>query len=168
MRRPASSFALNLPGGQPTQAAIALARLCFDILMEYGVQAKIAVENKMVTPALEKVVEANTLLSGVGFESGGLAAAHSMQDGFTLIRGDPRLLPWRESGFPHPGAAGHGGQAQGQTIQQVYEFCSKVGLPICMEDLNIHKATPGQLMEAVKSLLPARQDHAQSSLPHLR
>ena len=31
-----------------------------------------------VTPALEAVVEANTLLSGLGFESGGLAAAHAV------------------------------------------------------------------------------------------
>ena len=34
---------------------------------------------------MENVVEINTYLSGVGFESGGLAAAHGIQKGFTVI-----------------------------------------------------------------------------------
>jgi glycerol dehydrogenase len=38
-----------------------------------------------VTDAVEQIVEANTLLSGVGFESGGLAAAHSVAQGFPAI-----------------------------------------------------------------------------------
>lgn len=36
-----------------------------------------------VTQALERVVEANTLLSGLGFESGGLAVAHALHSGLT-------------------------------------------------------------------------------------
>jgi glycerol dehydrogenase len=32
-------------------------------------------------PALERVVEANILLSGAGFESGGVAAAHAIHHG---------------------------------------------------------------------------------------
>ncbi len=38
-----------------------------------------------MTPALERVIEANTYLSGVGFESGGLAAAHAVHNGLTAI-----------------------------------------------------------------------------------
>ena len=38
-----------------------------------------------VTPALDKVIEANTLLSGLGFESGGLAAAHAIHNGLTAV-----------------------------------------------------------------------------------
>jgi glycerol dehydrogenase len=40
----------------------------------------------MVTPELENVIEANTLLSGIGFESGGLATAHSIHNGFTVLQ----------------------------------------------------------------------------------
>ena len=36
-----------------------------------------------MTPALERLVEANTLLSGLGFESSGLAAAHAVHNGLT-------------------------------------------------------------------------------------
>ena len=35
--------------------------------------------------AVETIVEVNTYLSSVGFESGGLAAAHAIQKGFTFI-----------------------------------------------------------------------------------
>lgn len=66
------SMAKNLSGGVSTAAALSLARLCYDTLMEYGVSAKIAVDNNALTPAVERVIEANILLSGIGFESSGL------------------------------------------------------------------------------------------------
>ena len=65
----------TLAGGYATETAIALTKLCYDILLEEGLKAKLAVENKVVTKSVEKIIEANTLLSGLGFESGGFAAA---------------------------------------------------------------------------------------------
>ena len=79
------SGATTCAGGQVTQAAIALAKLCFDTLMAEGVKAKLALEAGACTPAVEKVIEANTLLSGIGFESGGLAGAHAIHNGFTVL-----------------------------------------------------------------------------------
>ena len=69
------SGATSCAGGKTTEAAMALAKLCFDTLMEEGVKAKIALEAGVCTPAVEKVIEANTLLSGIGFESAGLAGS---------------------------------------------------------------------------------------------
>lgn len=63
-----TACAPNQCGGQGTLAGYALARLCYDTIREYGVAARIACEQKVVTPALSHVVEANTLLSGLGFE----------------------------------------------------------------------------------------------------
>ena len=80
-----ASGATTCAGGQVTQAAIALAKLCFDTLMAEGVKAKLALEAGACTPAVEKVIEANTLLSGIGFESGGLAGAHAIHNGFTVL-----------------------------------------------------------------------------------
>ncbi|MGF7473584.1 glycerol dehydrogenase, partial [Salmonella enterica subsp. enterica serovar Minnesota] len=60
--------------------AFELARFCYTTLMRYGRLAKLACEQHQVTPALEHVIEANTLLSGLGFESGGLAAAHAIHN----------------------------------------------------------------------------------------
>lgn len=69
-----ASGATNCVGGKTTLAAMGLARLCYDTLLEDGVKAKLAVENGVCTKAVEHVIEANTYLSGLGFESGGLAA----------------------------------------------------------------------------------------------
>ncbi|MDG4859655.1 glycerol dehydrogenase [Streptomyces sp. T-3] len=73
-----------MAGGLATEASLSLARLCWETLMEYGPQAKLAAEQHVVTPALEKITEANTLLSGLGFESCGLAAAHGIHNGLTV------------------------------------------------------------------------------------
>ncbi|MHC9413504.1 glycerol dehydrogenase, partial [Clostridium perfringens] len=40
-----------------------------------------------VTKSLENIVETNILLSGLGFESGGVAAAHAIHDGLTILAG---------------------------------------------------------------------------------
>ena len=69
--------------GTPTIAALAVARECYQTVRRHGRGALDAAERDAVTPALERVVEANTLLSGIGFESGGLAAAHAFGKGFS-------------------------------------------------------------------------------------
>ncbi len=82
-RRSNSNVNAGLPNGfhtgatgpaKGTIAAITLAKVCYDTVMESGFSAKLACDNNVVTPALEDIIEANTLLSGLGFESGGLAA----------------------------------------------------------------------------------------------
>lgn len=75
----------NMRGGGSTAAATALAELCHRTLLSDGVAALAAVRNQAITPALERIVEANTLLSGLGFESSGLAAAHAVHNGLTAV-----------------------------------------------------------------------------------
>ncbi len=76
----------TMAGGGQTLAGIAIAQTCEQTLFEYGLQAMASCEAKVVTAALENIVEANTLLSGLGFESAGLAAAHAIHNGFTALR----------------------------------------------------------------------------------
>ena len=80
--------ARNMLAARPTLAAAALGELCAKTLFEYGVAAAAAVRRREVNDALNHVIEANTLLSGVGFESGGLAGAHALAQGLTVL---PRL-----------------------------------------------------------------------------
>ena len=75
----------NFFHGLRCRAALALADTCCDLIMKYGVLAKLAVEQKCVTTAVERIVEANVLLSGLGFESCGVAAAHMMEQGFSQL-----------------------------------------------------------------------------------
>jgi glycerol dehydrogenase len=59
--------ARNVLLARPTLAAAALGELCANTLYANGVAAAEAVRRREVTPALEHVIEANTLLSGIGF-----------------------------------------------------------------------------------------------------
>ena len=93
----------------PTLSSLALARLCYDTLLEYGLQAKLAVEKKSVTPAVEAVVEANTLLSGLGFESGGLAGSSRRPQRLDGSGSVARQVSWTKGGFRSRYANGPGG-----------------------------------------------------------
>lgn len=50
------------------------------------------VGGRPTTPALERVMEANNLLSGLGVESGGVAVAHAVHNGITEIAASHRCI----------------------------------------------------------------------------
>ncbi len=64
---------------------LSLARLCYDTLLRYGPAVRLDCENGIVTHALDHIIEANTLLSGIGFESSGLATAHAVHNGLSVL-----------------------------------------------------------------------------------
>ena len=128
----------TLAFGGHTEAGFALAKLCYETLIEYGEEAKLAVENKVVIPALEKVVEANTYLSGVGAENGGLAAAHSIYNGLTIVKECNHMS--------HGELVAYGTIVQlvleGACQDELYEvvsFCDAVGLPVNLEEIGLDK-----------------------------
>ena len=89
----------NLAGGTSTMAAMQIARLAYDILLEHGVEAKRAVEKNCVTPSVDKVIEANVLLSGLGFESCGVATAHMVANSLPSFPECHGLMHGHEVGF---------------------------------------------------------------------
>jgi glycerol dehydrogenase len=121
----------------PTHSAIALARLCYDLLLEHGLSAKLSNDRNAVTPALEAIIEANTLLSGLGFESGGLAAAHSIHNGFTVLNESAKTYHGQKVAFGTIVQLVLEGRPA-KDLYEVLDFCLDVGLPVCMEDLQIH------------------------------
>lgn len=64
--------------GLTAEVASVIGDKCQETLFKYGKLAYEANKAHAVTPAFEAVVEANTLLSRLSFESGGVAAAHSV------------------------------------------------------------------------------------------
>lgn len=141
------SRADNIAGGQPTMAAMALARLAFDTLIDYALDAKRDVELGIVTPAVEKVVEANVLLSGLGFESGGLATAHMIGN---LLSNVPEC---QEAGMMHGEKVGFGIVSQLCLDDEydvddkyaIFDFQVQIGLPVTFADLNMKDVTREQL-----------------------
>ncbi|MBN2060056.1 MAG: glycerol dehydrogenase [Deltaproteobacteria bacterium] len=143
------SMARNMSGGVSTWTALNLARLCYDTLMEYGYSAKIAVDSNALTPAVERVIEANTLLSGIGFESSGLSAAHGIHEGLHVLEGVEHKL--------HGELVAFGTLAQlvmenyeRAEIDRVMEFCVSVGLPVTLQQLGVKDTTPETIMKAAE------------------
>lgn len=139
------SSAITMTGGHATNAAFALATLCHDSLLADGVKAVSAVKLGLRTKAVENIIETNTLLSGLGFESCGLAAAHSIHDGLTAI-------PETHS-YLHGEKVAYGTLAQMimedrplEELAEVYRFFRAVGLPTNFAGIGIHDVTDEQLL----------------------
>lgn len=140
-----NSNASTCAGGTSGEAAMALARLCYDTLMEEGVKAKLALEAKACTPAVEKIIEANTLLSGIGFESGGLAGAHAIHNGFTVLEECHHMYHGEKVAF------GTITQlvlenVEASELQDIIEFCIELDLPVTLQQLGIQEVTKEKIM----------------------
>ena len=126
----------NMRGGASTRSALALAELCYKTLLADGVAAIEALKRQEPNDALERLVEANTLLSGLGFESSGLAAAHAIHNGLTTAP--------ETHGYMHGEKVAFGLLAQlmlesqpRSVVEEVLEFSTSVGLPTRFSDVGI-------------------------------
>ncbi|MGL4954942.1 MAG: glycerol dehydrogenase [Cetobacterium sp.] len=143
------SNALNMGGGLPTKAAMALAKLCFDILIADGEKAMFAAQRSVCTKAVENIIEANTYLSGIGFESGGLAAAHAIHNGLTILEECHDLYHGEKVAF---------GvlvqlfleNAPMEEIDEVLFFCKNIGLPTSLEELGISSLETDKLFKVAE------------------
>ncbi len=129
--------AKNLGGGVSTMAAMTLARLCYDTLLEFGIEARRAVEQNCVTPAVEKVIEANVLLSGLGFESGGLATAHMIANALPSFPECKSLMHGEKVGFGIVSQLCLDDETDVDEMIHVVDFEIAIGLPVTFADLNI-------------------------------
>ena len=134
-------------GGKVTSAAMALARLCYETLMSDGVKAKLALEAGACTESVEKVIEANTLLSGLGFESAGLAGAHAIHNGMTAMP--------ETHAFYHGEKVAFGTLTQlvlenADELYEVLDFCVEVGLPVTFAQLGVADASYERVLEVAR------------------
>lgn len=126
----------NQVGGATTISAQALAKLCYETLLADGRAALTAVEHGLVTPALERIVEANTLLSGLGFESGGLAIAHSVHNGLTTVKETHAFMHGEKVAFGLIVQLIAEGKPQ-SVIDEVLDFSHSVNLPITLQEVGL-------------------------------
>lgn len=143
-----------------TKAAFALATLCYETLMSDGAKAKLACEKKCVTPALENIIETNILLSGIGFESSGLAAAHAIHDGLTILEGTHKYLHGEKVAFGTLAQLALE-NAPMDEILEVLGFCTSLGLPVCLADIGVENITDEELRQvAEKACIPEESVYA--------
>jgi glycerol dehydrogenase len=123
-------------GYRRCKAGMAIAKMAYDLLLEDGVNAVSAVKRGIVTEEVENIIEANTLLSGLGFENTGCAAAHGIHSGITEIPESHKYLHGEKVAF-------------GILCQMVIEntpsdemgkilhFMKRVGLPLTLRGIGI-------------------------------
>lgn len=149
----------NMRGGASTLSALALAELCYRTIIADGLAALEAVRSQVVTPAVERVAEANTLLSGLGFESSGLAAAHAVHNGLTAAHETHEYLHGEKVAFGTLVQLVLEGQPQSQ-IDEVLNFCSRVGLPTTLAELGLGQATREKIQNvAERATAPGETIH---------
>ena len=139
----------TMAGAHATLAARTLTKLCYDTLLAKGTAARLSVENGVVTQAVEDIVEANTYLSGIGFESAGLAAAHAIHNGMTVIDELHDLYHGEKVAF------GTLSQlvlenADIHEIKEVIAFCKEQGLPTCFKDLGAQDVPKEKWLEVAE------------------
>lgn len=127
----------NLAGGVSTEAAGALARLGYEILMAHGVEARRDVARHAVTPAVEKVTEANVLLSGLGFESSGVATAHMIANCLPSFPECHGLMHGEEVGFGVISQLCLDKDFDADERRRIVDFEVAVGLPVTFADLGL-------------------------------
>lgn len=162
----ARSHAKSMVNGDPTLAGLAIARTCEETLLKWGYSAYIAVTEKRVTPAVEAVVEANTLLSGLGFENGGLAGAHAIHNGFTAIEGEIHHLT-------HGEKVAYGTLTQmvleqrpDEEIARYIRFYRAINMPTTLREMHLENESWENLVK-IGALANSDGDTLKNLNPHL-
>ncbi|MEM0357685.1 MAG: glycerol dehydrogenase [Candidatus Bathyarchaeia archaeon] len=132
--------------GSATLTALNMSALLYDILLTWSVEALDAVQERCVTPALEAIVEATVLLSGLCFESGGLSAAHAIYFGFTYV--ESKMSPAQNHGeLVHFGTCAQLflEEYSKRDVFEIFKFGHEVGLPESFEELGLKGITDEDL-----------------------
>lgn len=142
-------------GYRTTLAGIAVSELCYQVLLEDGLKAKQAAEAGACTEALENIIEANTLLSGLGVECVGCAGAHSLNSGFSAVEACRN--------YTHGEIVAFGTLCQlvlenrpKAEIEEVLAFSTSVGLPVTLAEIGLEASMETDLRRVAERAAKAR------------
>jgi glycerol dehydrogenase len=146
---------LNMYDGHATLTAQCIADACYRTLLADGEAALAAAGTGKPTPAFERAVEAMILMSGLGFESGGLSIAHA------LTRGLPHLPGLASAPHGLQVAVGllvqlHLEQRSDGALDALHAWYGKVGLPSTLRALGATDVDAAQARQAAALTLKAR------------
>ena len=127
---------LNFRGGHATIAATEIAESCCRTVLADGRQALVDKQAGTLSPAFERVVEANTLLSGIGFESIGIAAAHGLHNAMTVAPATHAYLHGEKVSFGTMTLLVLEDQPDAE-YEEAARFSADVGLPITLGEIGL-------------------------------
>jgi glycerol dehydrogenase len=137
----------TITGDTPTRAGVALAEECYTVLRKHANEAVEAVRDGTVTDAVEATTESIILLSGLGFENGGLAAAHAIHDG---------IVTTVDTDATHGEIVSFGllaqlvleGRTQGET-RDIARFTRDIGLPVTLAAVGVQQSHVDDIADTV-------------------
>ncbi len=147
-------------GYAATLAGAQIARVCHDVLMRDGRSAFAAAKAGCLTPAVENIIEANTLLSGLGFENCGVSAAHGVHDALTVLEPTHHFFHGEKVAFGVICLLVLENRAPAE-LNEALDFCIDLGLPTTLADLGLHNITPAELAKVGEvAMLPSNVIHS--------
>lgn len=129
-----------------TAAGAAIARRCHDVLMRDGRAAYAAALDGKLTQAVENIIEANTLLSGLGFENCGVSGAHGIHDALTVLEPTHHFFHGEKVAFGIIGLL----VLENRPLDEIHEaidFCQDIGLPTTLADLGLENISAEDLLK---------------------
>jgi len=139
----------NFFDGRATLTVRAIADACYRTLREHGEAAMRAAERHVPDEAFEAVVEANVLMAGLSWESGGLSYAHAVVRGLVKARGAAPAL--------HGDHVAYGALVQlaiegrdDATILDLMQWSRSVGLPARLEDMGMTDPAAEEVAEIAR------------------
>ena len=152
-----NSSAITPIGARPTLASYAIGEVCARTLFEKGEAASRSVATGACTDEVESVVEANTLLSGIGFESGGLALAHPVALAFTQL--DEIHRKYLHGEMVAMGTLIQLTLERSVDAEKVARFFANIGLPIHMTQLSLSPKDSAAISAIIEATLGNRNAH---------
>lgn len=122
-------------GGTVTYSALMIAKACYESVMEYALSAVDDVKHGIVSDAVENIIETNILLSGIGFESGGLSIAHTLHNALTKVKSNKQNMHGEVVAYATLVQLACEGNKQ--MFEEVYQLCTQIGLPTTLQALGI-------------------------------
>lgn len=122
-------------GGTVSYSALMIAKACYDSVMEYAIKAVDDVKKEIISEAVENIIETNILLSGIGFESGGLSIAHTLHNALTKVKSNKQNM--------HGEVVAYATLVQlvcnqdKKMLSEAYILCKQIGLPVSLKELEI-------------------------------
>ena len=145
----------NFFGSQSLATARLLAERCYETILEFGLPAIEQIRaHAKPDESVERATEASVLLSGLGFESGGLSLSHALTRGFTAHAGMSKFLHGELVAF-------------GSIVQTIAEdqsaaavaahakFCRALGLPVTLAQLGAANASEAEILAMAESTMAA-------------
>ncbi|MGV1950199.1 glycerol dehydrogenase [Agrobacterium vitis] len=143
-----------------TAAGAAIARRCHEVLMRDGRAAYAAAIDGKLTPAVENIIEANTLLSGLGFENCGVSGAHGIHDALTVLEPTHHFFHGEKVAFGIIGLLVLENRPLDE-INEAIDFCQDLKLPTMLGDLGLETVTAEDLLKVGEiAMAPASVIHS--------